>query len=257
VPGYDPAVLDEFKESSERFFERIFTEDLGVRDILTSTVAYAGPNMAELYDVSPSGPGMQEYDFGDRPGFYSQVPFLSLWAVNNDPDSVHRGVRINLDTLCADPGLPTDVPGVPAIMEGQTNRERYEVLTEGCGPVCHGVVINPIGFAFENYDGLGRYRDMDNGQPVNATDVYPFAEGEQEFTGPAELMPIIANGRQAHQCYAKKLASYALSRDIVESDRPLVESLGNASLSPGASLKEVMLTLVESDAFRLRVGGTP
>jgi hypothetical protein len=256
VAGYSEALNAEFKEAAYLFFDRIFTQNLGVKDILTSTVGFAGPNMATLYGVKVSGSGLTQVDLPDRAGYYSQAPFLTLWAINDEPDSIHRGVRINLDTLCADPGVPTAMlPPVPALETGQSNRERYEALTEGCGAECHGKIINPIGFAFEEYDGVGRYRDSDNGQPIDAAAAYPFAEGVKSFNGAANLMQIIASGSQAHQCWAKKLASYATERDLVDGDRPLVEALGAVSLDSGGSLKQVMLALAQSDTFRKHVGG--
>ena len=256
VNGYSEKLLPEFKEASYLFFDRLFTQNLGIKDMLTSTVAFAGPTMAQLYGVSTTGTGVQQVTLTGRPGWYSQMPFLTMWAINNDPDSIHRGVRINLDTLCADPGLPTfQLPSVPAIEPNQTNRLRYEGLTNACGGTCHKEIINPIGFAFENFDGLGRFRETDNGQPVNTTGSYPFAEGTQPFSNATEMMQIIANGKQAHQCYSKKMASYALQRDLIESDRPLVDALGESSRTNNASLRNVMLSLVKNDAFRNHVGG--
>jgi hypothetical protein len=258
VQGYSDDLIPELKQAAYSFFDRIFTEDLGLDDILTSRVAFAGPKMAPLYGISVGGNSVQRIDLPNRPGWYAQVPFLALWGINNDPDSIHRGVRINLDTLCADPGLPTvDLPPVPALQPNQSNRERYKALTEGCGASCHGEIINPVGFAFESFDGLGRYRELDNGRPVDTTGQYPFAEGKKSFAGAPELMQHIASGSQAHECYAKKLASYALERDIVEAERPLIVALGATSRSSGASLKEIMLALIKTDSFRTHVGGAP
>lgn len=256
VEGFDPASVPEFKQASEAFFDYLFTQNLGLKDMFTSNVAFAGPALAKLYGVSVQGSGVQQVQVPGRAGWYSQVPFLSLWAENNEPDSIHRGVRINLDSLCADPGSPQqELPPVPPLMENQTNRERYEALTNGCGATCHKQIINPVGFAFEGFDGLGRYRDSDNGKPVNASGTYPFLEGTKDFTGPEQLMQLVVSGKQAHQCYAKKMTSYALQRDLVEQERPLLEGLAETSLSTAASFKQVMLALVKTDAFRKRVGG--
>ncbi len=258
VAGYTTDLNPEFKEASFMFFDRVFSQNLGVKEMLTTNVGFAGPNMAKLYGMSVNGSGLQQVTLADRTGYYSQAPFLTLWAINNDPDSIHRGVRINLDTLCAVPGLPAEqLPPVPPLEANQTNRERYTNLTAGCGGACHGQIINPIGFAFENFDGVGRARDMDHGKPVDTTGTYPFAEGLKSFTGAADLMQLMASGKQAHQCYAKRIASYALGRDLVETDRPLVEALGAASLEGGASVKGVMLALIRDDKFRTHVGGAP
>jgi hypothetical protein len=147
------------------------------------------------------------------------------------------------------------LPSVPALMPNQTNRQRYDALTGGCGAPCHTVYINPLGFAFEDFDGLGRFRDTDNGQPLDTTGSYPFDGQTRTFGDSSELMSIIASSPMAHQCWSKKLASYALERDIVGTERPMVEALGAVSAASGGSLKQVMVALVQNDAFRKRVGG--
>jgi len=255
VPGYSTTMNPEFTEASYLFFDRIFSQNLGVRDILTSTVGFVGPNTASIYAVTPPGSGITQMDLPGRVGFFSQAAFLALWARNNEPGSITRGARLNLDVLCADPGLPVDVPAIPPAEAGETNRAVITNLTSACARVCHGELINPLGFAFENFDGVGRFRDTDNGQPVDTAAAYPFQEGRLSFAGAPELMEHMAAGTQAHQCWAKKMTSYALSRDIVDADRPLVESLGQVSRDTGASLKQVMLALVRNDAFRIRTGG--
>ncbi len=256
VAGYSEGLKAEFTQAASAFFDYVYGNSLGVKDILTTKVAFAGPLTAALYGVSVTGNTVQQVNLPDRAGWYSQAPFLTLWAVNNDPDSIHRGVRINLDTLCADPGLPElNLPPVPAIEEGQTNRERYAALTETCGRECHGLYINPVGFAFENYDGVGRFRETDHGQPVDTTGSYAFAEGYLSFSGAPELMQLMASGAQAHQCWAKKMATYALARDLVDAERPVVEALGQVSRETGGTLKQVMLALIQNDAFRTHVGG--
>ncbi|HYQ44242.1 MAG TPA: DUF1592 domain-containing protein [Polyangiaceae bacterium] len=256
VSGYNDGLKAEFTSAANAFFDFIYSQNLGVTDILTTNVGFAGPLMAALYGVKASGSGMQQVALSERSGWYTQAPFLTQWGINNDPDSIHRGVRINLDTLCLELGPPATVlPSVPALQANQTNRQRYDGLTKGCGGSCHNEYINPLGFAFEDYDGIGRARTTDNGQPVDTRGSYPFADGSKSFSGSAELMQQIANGPQAHQCWSKRLASYALERDIVDAERPTVDALAAVSRASGGSLKQVMLALVKSNAFRTHVGG--
>jgi len=258
VQGYRDGLKVEFTSAANSFFDFIYGKNLGVKDILTSNVGFAGPLMAALYGVQVSGSEVQQVSLSDRSGWYSQAPFLTQWAINDAPDSIHRGVRVAMDTLCLELGPPSGVtlPPVPPQESNQTNRERYEGLTNGCGRPCHTVYINPVGFAFEQYDGIGRYRTTDRGKPVDTSGSYPFSDGTRSFKDSSELMQEIANGPQAHQCWSKKLASYALERDIVESERPTVEALAAVSEASGGSLKQVMLALVQSQAFRTHVGGS-
>jgi len=258
VPDYNPALNAELEESSYRFFDRIFTQGLGLRDILTSTVGYLGPQMAAVYGVAAPPSGIVEQDLGPvRAGYFTQVPYLALYAFNEQPDPIHRGLTLNLDFLCADPGKPVaNLPPIPPLMPNQTNREMITALTGGCGQQCHTYYINPLGFAFEHFDGMGRQRSMDNGRPVDTAASYPFAEGYKSFADAAELMRLMADSKQAHACYAKKVASFALQRDIVQSDLPTLDALSQVSLG-GGSLKQVMLALVADPAFRTRQGGMP
>jgi hypothetical protein len=257
VEGYTQALNAEVRQAADAFFDRIFGQNLGVRDILTTTRGFVGAGLAPLYGVAaPSGGAVAEMDLGPmRKGYFSQIPFLMLYAINNNPDSIHRGLSTNLDMLCADPGLPDiQLPEIPPQAMGETNRELITTITEGCGD-CHEAIINPIGFSYENFDGMGRWRDMDNGEPVDASGTYPFQEGPRSFANSAELMDIMANGKQAHQCYSKKIAGFAMQRDIVASDMPLLETMGNTSMSTGSTIKQVMLELVRNDAYRVRAAG--
>jgi hypothetical protein len=183
---------------------------------------------------------------------------LARYGINNEADPIHRGVQVGVDVLCANPGdAAPNLPPVPPLQPNQTNRERYEGLTGSCGGECHNVFINPIGFSFENFDGMGQWRDMQNGKPINATGSYPFTEGAKSFNNSADLMRTMADGEQVHLCYGKKLAGFAMQRELVEADRPLITSLKAASMAQGGSIKKIFLELVKSPAFRTRVGGAP
>jgi hypothetical protein len=260
VPTYKDALNAEYQESSYLFFDKIFTQGLGVRDILTATWGFVGPGMAALYEGGVAAPasGFAERTLGaQRVGYFSQLPFLTLYGFNAEPDSIHRGVSINLDVLCAPLGPPaTVIPPVPPLVAGQTNRQRIDKLTAACGGVCHNQNINPMGFAFEHFDGMGQYHDTENGGlTIDSSGSYGFTEGTKSYSGAADLMQLLANGQQAHMCYAKKIASFGLQRDVVAPDMPLLTTMSAVSMAGGGSVKQVMLELVKHNAFRTRVGG--
>jgi hypothetical protein len=260
VATYTPALNDEYLQSSYLFFDKIFAQGLGLRDILTTTKGFVGPGMATLYGLGSGASGFVEQELGPkRAGYFSQLPYLTLNAFNEEPDSIHRGVSLNLDVLCAPLGPPAaTIPPVPPLQPGQTNRQRIDTLTSGCGAACHNAMINPLGFAFEHFDGMGQYRDMENGGlPIDSSGRYGFSEGEQSFQDNAGLMQAMAGSEQAHLCYAKKLASFALQRDVVVADVPWLTKLSQASMADGGSVKQVMLELAKTDAFRTHLGGSP
>lgn len=256
VAEYNPAINAELEQASVMFFDRIFQQGLGIRDVLTSTEGYVGPLLAEMYQL-PAPSSMTLVDLGpERPGYFSQVPFLMLYGDNEHSDAIHRGVHLNFDVLCADIPPPPGAVNLPAAEPAQTDRDRVTVGTRPCGNGCHDAYINPLGFAFENFDGLGRLRTTDKGVPVDTEASYPFSDGTKSFTGAPELMDVMASTQMAHLCFAKHLAGYALQRDIAVDDAPLVNGMMTASLDDGASLKQLLVDLVANPAFSTRHGGS-
>jgi hypothetical protein len=256
VDNYTPELNTDLQEASYLFFDRIFAQDLGVADIYTSTTGYANTRMAPLYGVTPPSVGFGEFDLGAaRAGYFTQAPYLILHSVNATPHSILRGVDLNLKALCVSPGVP--VAGVELVdaQPGGTNRQRVEESTsaEVCA-TCHANYINPLGFAFENFDGMGQQRDLDNGNPIDTSGSYPFTEGRLPFEDAAGLMQLMAVSEQAHTCYAKHLSEFVLSRQLDDADRETVENLRDLSMNK-TSLKSLIVEIVKSPQFRTRFGG--
>jgi hypothetical protein len=253
--GYAEGTNADLEEASYLFFDRIFEGSLGVRDIFLGDVGFVSDSMAEPYDLEgPGGAGFLEVRLGaERPGFFTQLPFLVLHSSNLTPNSISRGAFINDEILCV--RLP-DEPELasPITPREETNRETITVATagEGCAG-CHDY-LNPLGFAFENFDGLGRLRDEDNGFPVDTTGSYPFVEGQLEFDGAPELMQLLAESQQVHTCYASHLAEFGLAHELGPDEAPVVDALTEASHADAASVEELVLELVTSTAFQTRQG---
>lgn len=257
VPTYDPVLNAEYQEASYLFFDNIFNQGLGVREILTSSRGFMGPGMATLYGLPSPASGFVEQELGaSRAGYFSQLPYLTLNANNSQPNSIHRGLTLALDVLCSVLGAAAvSLPPLAEHHEGQTNRQYTESLTAGCGSSCHNEIMNPLGYAFEHFDGMGQFRETEpGGLPIDSSSSFTFTDGKVDFADNVELMAAMASSQQTHLCYAKKLASYALQRDIVASDLPLLTEL--ASVSDTGSTQQVMVELVKSDAFRMH-GGAP
>jgi hypothetical protein len=261
VPTYKESLNAEFLQVSNLFFDKIFMQGLGLKEILTSTSGFIGPGTASLYGMTAPTSGYVEKDLGaKRVGWFAQVPYLTLYGMNGEPSSIKRGVSVNIDVLCATLGPPAiNLPEIPALKPGQTNRQRIDELTGGCGQSCHNDMINPLGFAFDNFDGMGQWRDNENGGlPIDASGSYTFSDGvRRSWSDGAELMQVLASNTQTHNCYAKKLASYGLQRDVVAKDMPLITALSTSSMAAGGSTKQMIIDLVRNNAFRTHSGGTP
>ena len=250
------AVKSELAETSARFFDAVFANGEGLRAILTSTRYFVGSGLAASYGAQPPPTAIEARTLDpSRIGYFMQVPFLLLNGGGDGLDAIRRGAALVDEVLCVEvPAHPAPFPPLSPLAPGQTNRDRIEQVTANCTS-CHGDVIDALGFAFEGFDGLGRQRAFDNGVPVDTTGSFPFEGGRREFADARELMRILAEEVRAHACYAKMLTGYALQRDVVEKDRPLLGDL--ATVSRARSLKEMVISLVRNPAFRLRAEGTP
>jgi hypothetical protein len=151
-----------------------------------------------------------------------------------------------------------EIPPLPAAVPGQTNRERVDAHTGlgTCGESCHGYVINPVGFAFEGFDTIGKVRTTDQGKPVDTTGTFAFSDGTKSFKDAKELLALMADAKQTHLAYAAHLAEFVLARDISANDRPFVTTLQQLSATSGSSIKQIVIATIKDPAFRTR-GTTP
>src|SRR5690606_14841258 len=118
---------------------------------------------------------------------------------------------------------------------------------------CHATIINPIGFALENYDALGQWRTEDNGRPVDAADTYTFQDGRSiSVRNGVELSRQRADAPEVHSCYVRQVLEYLYGRDLTGSDLELVDELASQSLADDLSVREIIIRTATSRAFRYR-----
>ena len=241
---------------------RMFIDDLvlaqsgNFQALMTSNQAFVNRDLAPVYGIT----GNFGADFvkvslpeNQRRGIFNQLGFLAANATSTNPDPIHRGVFIATRVLCIGIAAPPDgVPPLPPIQNG-TNREIVANHTESSAvcKACHGSIINPLGFTFENYDAAGAYRTLDHGEPVDAHTT-PNLDGQQrEIGNSVELAEALGQSRQAHECFSSHLVEYAFGRKREPVDDPLVSALTDASLE-GAPIVELLARIVESPAFLTR-----
>jgi hypothetical protein len=190
----------------------------------------------------------------------TQVGFLAANAGGFENDIIHRGVFLNLQLLCTGlPPPPNMVPPLPPPVEGETLRERVDRHTgKGtCGEGCHGGLINPLGFAFENYNPLGAWQTMDAGKPVDAAAEFSFEGVAQPYNGAVELAQLMADSKEAHECYVGHLLEYGYARNPQKADKKLIASVAAGSRAGTTSIKQVILALTQSEAFLYRAPVAP
>ncbi|MCH2111176.1 MAG: DUF1588 domain-containing protein, partial [Polyangiaceae bacterium] len=245
-------------ESRAFLREEIFLREGGVKELFTSTRSWVDPTLAAIYGVEypdvEDGPLYREVELPaeQRSGILTQLGFLASHATSRYPDPIHRGVYVAKRLACLTIAAPPDdIPPIPPAGE-RTNRERIAAHTEsGTCANCHQYLINPFGFAFENYDAVGAYRDEDNDQPVDASVVIALDREEHAIDGAIELSQLFSTSPQVHECIAQHLISFAEGRTLARTPPPFVAELGNLSLQ-GASFQDLMIQLAASEAFLYR-----
>lgn len=259
-PNYDTAVNTELLAADVLFFEHLVADELGLRDLLLSTTGFVNERTAPLYGLSHPGAELQPVDLGpSRTGFFTRAGFLALNGTLHHPDPIHRGVDVVREIMCFPLGPPPVViPPLPPPQTGQTNRERVEAHTGPgtCGSSCHAQIINPVGFAFENFDAIGSERALDNGLPVDTSGALSLSDGVMMFEDAPELMRILAESEQAHACYAQHVTEFVLARALTEDDRAQALTLMDES-KQGRSFKELVMMTIASPSFTTRNEASP
>jgi hypothetical protein len=264
----DPAIFPDFtsatpaamREEVLAFLEWVFREGRGVRDFYTTSVGFVTAPVAPLYGVSGNfasdTPTKVDLDPTQRSGLLTQPGFLSSYIHGEEPDIIHRGVFIAQRILCIDlpPPSPLATP-LPPLEPNMTNREVVEKTTgKGtCGESCHGATINPLGFAFESYDAIGKYRTMDNGKPVDTTGSAELDGELRSFSNGVELSHLIADAKQTHDCYAQKMTTYLNGRQVAPEEASMMDYYARLSRAGMLSLRDLELAIVTSEAFLNRV----
>jgi Protein of unknown function (DUF1592)/Protein of unknown function (DUF1588)/Protein of unknown function (DUF1595)/Protein of unknown function (DUF1587)/Protein of unknown function (DUF1585) len=263
-PDFKPNAPAAMKQEVLQYLNWMFTQGRGIKDFYTTSTGFVDSLLAPIYGVTgnfssdPATLTKVDLDPTQRSGLLTQAGFLSSYlGVGNEPDIIHRGVFIATRLLCKtlpppDPkAAGTMIPNNPNL----TNRQRVEMTTgKGtCGEACHNNLFNPLGFAFENYDAIGKYRTMDVGQTVDAASSYAFDGQLQTFSNGVELSQRLAAAKETHACYALNMMSYLHGRELTADEQTMVDYYARLSRAGMVSLHDLELAIVTSDAFLNRL----
>jgi hypothetical protein len=263
-PNFTPALAPVLQNEARLFLEQLLVKQgAGIGEVLTASFTFVNDQTAPVYGLTPKyGTTMTRVDLdpAQRAGILTQVGFLATNGGLTQSDPIHRGVSVNFNLLCNEVKPPPDmVPPLPAEMPGQSNRQRIDNHTKACGAGCHAGIINPVGFAYEHYDAVGAWRDIDNAVPIDAKATFNIDGKMVTYDGAVELAKLIAQSRQFYDCYAKNWLEYVLGRAPVDVEAASIDRLATTSKT-GMPMRELLVNMTGLVPFRARSateGGMP
>ena len=150
------------------------------------------------------------------------------------------------------PSPPPDVPPLEQAAKSDKNLTMRQILAKhrenvSCA-ACHNL-MDPIGFGLENFDGVGLWRDTENGKPIDASGELPDGDAAGPFVGPAELARKVASSTEARNCFSAKWLDFAYGRVGGEQDVCTEAQLEKAFAESGGNVKALLVALTQTDAF--------
>ena len=254
-PEFDENLRDAMMEETRRFLTSQIREDRSVVDLLSADYTFINDRLARHYGI-PDVFGNQfrrvTFKDGVRGGLLGQASVLTVTSYPNRTSPVVRG-RWLLDNMLGapPPPPPPDVPSLDETVSDQPQSVRARMEAHRKNPVCAAchVRMDPLGFALENFDALGKWRTTSDGVPVDAAASLP--DGTQ-FDGVVGLRKLLVGHRDEFvRTLTEKLLSYALGRGTAYFDLPTVRQITRDAAPTGHRWSALILGIVKSPPFTM------
>ncbi|MEI9815364.1 MAG: DUF1588 domain-containing protein [Acidobacteriota bacterium] len=261
-PNFDDNLRQDLRTETKMFLSSIFREDHTIQDLLNADYTYMNERVARHYGVEGIyGPRFRRVKVSEeRRGLLGQASILAVTSYTTRTSPVLRGKWILSNLLNTPP--PPPPPDVPALKENTAGvkpssvRERLELhrANPACA-VCHKI-MDPLGFALENFDATGRWRSMDAGNKIESSGV--LLDGTP-VDGPIALRKaLLARPTVFPATFTDKLMTYALGRGLDYNDMPALRAVVRDASTNEYKFSSIVLGIVKSAPFQKKMkGGVP
>jgi hypothetical protein len=261
-PNFDNELREAFRIETELFFESIIREDRSVLDLLNADYTYVNERLARHYGIpNVYGSHFRRVTVTDdaRRGLLGQGSILTVTSYPNRTSPVLRGKWVLENILgTPPPAPPQNVPDLednhPGV-EARSLRARLEAhrRNPACAS-CHRV-MDPLGLALENFDGLGQWREKEPGGAIDPTG--QLADGTP-IDGPVALRKAMLDRRDMFvRTLTEKLMTYGLGRGIELDDRPLVREVARTAAARDYRWSAIVVGIVRSAPFQMKKAPAP
>jgi hypothetical protein len=256
------AMRDEVLEFADRVTRQM---DGKVETLLTAGFSFVRGGLHALYGLPMPGPAnasslnMVTLPAGQRSGLFTTAGVLAKYGHNDQSSPVARGVLVLEKLLCITPPEPPDDVNteIPPVNSNQTTRQRLDQLLSMTNDTrckaCHSL-MNPLGFTFENYDGIGAWRTMDGRFPVDATAtiVGTGAATDGAVKDAVELLRKLSTADLVRECVTKNWFRYALGRGETAEDAGTLGAALSSFTKGGNRVPELIAGIASTRGFRYR-----
>ena len=257
-PDFDDNLRQAFRRETEMLFESIVREDRGVVDLLTADYTFLNERLAKHYGIPHIyGDHFRRIELGansPRGGLLGQGSILAVTSYANRTSPVVRGKWVLTNILGTPPDPPA--PDVPPLTEKTPNGKkltlRERISEHRANPVCASChdIMDPVGFALENYDAIGRWRTQDDGLPVDPSGTLP--DGTK-FSSATEFRAALVRRPELFVSTAtEKLLTYALGRGLEAYDAPAIRKIVGDGHQDNYSFSSLILGITNSTPFQMR-----
>lgn len=262
-PDLTPAIRAAMREEIRALYRRVLRgETPTLKQLFASDKTFVSPDLAAYYGLPSDGPagadGLVEVDLAGTPrqGLLTQGALLATHAHPNDSSPIHRGKLVRTRLLCQK--LPPPPAGFnvqpPPLDPTMTTRERYaaHATVEPCKS-CHQL-IDPIGFGFERFDGAGRYRETENGKPIDDSgEIVQSTATNGTFEGVAGLADKLADSPDTAACFSLQWTRFAYGIEENVDTQCLVQEVEDGFAKGGLRIDALLVNLVRTAHFVERV----
>jgi hypothetical protein len=255
-PEFDENLRGAFLRETELFLETQLQEDRSIKELLTADYTFVNQRLAEHYGIPDVyGPRFRRVPMpAERQiGVLGQGSVLTVTAYENRTSPVTRGKFMLANVLgVIPPAPPANVPPFPEAEHGEAPpsvRARMEQHRQN--PVCAAChqMLDPLGFAFENFDAIGGWRTMDGTTAIDASGALPSGV---EFDGAREFLSGVLETDAFIGLVTEKLLTYALGRGVEHYDMPVVRQLTRDVADEDYRWSSLVLGIVQSQPFQMR-----